>query len=119
MSDELFSDNEEASGGNKAGPNFTPSEYETSNEESVETKIKVNSTMRERYIHSLKSYRKYQPSVEVEATALFYHLEKPLTKKALYAMLQKSKLNLDGPSMKLNIFTKTKKTWDQLCLVLI
>ena len=108
MSDELFSDNEEASGGNKAGSDFTPSDDETSNEESLETKIKVNPTMRERYIHFLKSYRKYQPSVEeVEATALFYHLEKPLTKKALYAMLQKSKLNLDGPSMK-RISSKVK-----------
>ena len=108
MSDELFSDNEEASGGNKAGPDFTPSDDETSNEESMETKIKVNPTMRERYIHSLKSYRKYQPSVEeVKATALFHHLEKPLTKKALYAMLQKSKLNLDGPSMK-RIYSKNR-----------
>ena len=87
---------------------FLTSDDETSNEESMETKIKVNPTMRERYIHSLKSYRKYQPSVEeVEATALFYHLEKPLTKEASYAMLQKSKLNLDGPSMK-RIYSKVK-----------
>ena len=74
MSNELFSDNEEANGGSKAGPDFTPSDDETSNEESMETKIFVNPTMLERYIHSLKSYWKYQPSVEVvEATALFYH----------------------------------------------
>ena len=74
MSRELFSDNEEANGRSKAGPDFTPSDDETSNEESMETKIIVNPTIRERYIHSLKSYRKYQPSVEeVEATALFYH----------------------------------------------
>ena len=59
------------SGGNKAGPDFTPSDDETSNEESVETKIKLNPFMRERYIHSLKSYRKYQSSVEeIEATVL-------------------------------------------------
>ena len=95
MSDEFFCANIEAKEGNEVVPDYTPSDDKTSEEEIMETKVKINPTMRGCYIHSLKSYRKYQLVVEkVEAAAFFYGLEKPLTKKAIYAVLQKTKLNL-------------------------
>ena len=64
--------------------------------------------MRDRYIQSLRSYRKYQPSnSEMEATALFFHIEGPMSKKAVYAMLKSSAPDLSASSMK-RIYDKVK-----------
>ena len=104
-------ESEEVSDNNNSSPDYAPpSEEENDYEENADQgePEPVKQTLRQRYIGSLKSYRKRQPSEqELQAVALFYYVKEPLTKKAIFAILNNSGIKLDGVQKK-RIYDKVK-----------